>query len=131
MSLVFFLGGKVFDPRQFLCIKFQACVLFWVCNMNLRRTPPPPASTPQRVPPPLGIILPVSMQLPILSPCLQYQCRGDSRTLSHVTAAYGLLQVYMHIREYTFSSSHEIFYTLRYITYSTVHVNIVTTRRVI
>ena len=37
-------------PGIFLGLKFQACALFWVCNMKLRRPPPPPvmytSSTP-------------------------------------------------------------------------------------
>ena len=35
-------------PGIFLGLKFQACVFFGVCNMNLRRTPP---SCILRVPP--------------------------------------------------------------------------------
>ena len=37
-NLVF--GLEILMPGIFLGLKFQACVFFWVCNMN--STPPPP-----------------------------------------------------------------------------------------
>ena len=47
--LVFF-GLEILMPGIFLGLKFQASVFFWVCNMKLRRIPPPPimytSSTP-------------------------------------------------------------------------------------
>lgn len=36
-------------PRIFLSVKFRVHVLFWVCNMKLHQTPPPPPSSILRV----------------------------------------------------------------------------------
>ena len=39
-------------PGIFLGVKFQAHVLFWVHNMKLRQTPPPPVMHTATTPPP-------------------------------------------------------------------------------
>ena len=39
---LYFFGLEILMPGIFLGLKFQACVFFWVCNMKLHRTPPPP-----------------------------------------------------------------------------------------
>ena len=53
---LYFFGLEILMPGIFLGLKFQACVFFWVCNMKLHRTPPPPvmytSSTPGFLRPP-------------------------------------------------------------------------------
>ena len=39
---MYFFGLEILMPGIFLGLKFQACVFFWVCNMKLPQTPPPP-----------------------------------------------------------------------------------------